>query len=166
MTTWVSAELTADHDLGGFRSGREELDRWLVEQALRAQAAGAARTVVWTAETDTRVLAFYSLAPTQLAREQLPSRSFASGYSVIPGYLIARLALDSSLQGQGLGSELLVDALELIVIAAAAAGGRVIAVDAVDEAAHAFYRHHNFQSIKGSRRLVMKVATARALFEV
>jgi hypothetical protein len=38
-------------------------------------------------------------------------------------------------------------------------------VDALDDAAHSFYRHHDFQPIQGSRRLVMKVATARAAVE-
>jgi hypothetical protein len=60
---------------------------------------------------------------------------------------------------------LLLDALERIVAAAADAGGRLIAVDALDEAAHRFYQHHDFQPIQGSRRLVMKIATARATLD-
>lgn len=37
-------------------------------------------------------------------------RSLTGGYGVIPAYLLARLALDQRLQGQGLRGELLVDA--------------------------------------------------------
>lgn len=109
-----------------------------------------------------RVRAYYSIAPTQVAAEELPSRSLAGGYTVVPGYLLARLALDRALQGQGLGSELLIDALIRITDAASQAGGRLIVVDAIDDDAHGFYRHHDFQPVEGSRRLVMKVATARA----
>ena len=38
----------------------------------------------------------------------------------------------------------------------------MILVDAIDDAAHAFSRHHDFVPIAGGRRLAMKVATARA----
>jgi GNAT superfamily N-acetyltransferase len=86
----------------------------------------------------------------------------AGGVEVVPAYLLARLALDQSLHGQGLGSELLIDALQVIVAAAETAAGRLILVDAIDDAAHAFYRHHDFVPIAGGRRLAMKVATARA----
>lgn len=170
MSPWRSQELRPDHDLDGFDSGREELDRWLRVESLRAQAAGTAHTTVWTDEGEGEgrepgraVVAYYSVAPTQFVRAELPSRSLAGGYSVIPGYLIARLALDRALQGRGLGSQLLVDSLERIVAAAGTAGGRLIAVDALDRAAHRFYRRHDFQPIEeGSTRLLMKVATARA----
>lgn len=108
------------------------------------------------------VVAYHAIAPTQLARCDLPSRSLSAGCSQVPGYLIARLAFDRSLQGEGLGTELLLDALERIVGAAAIAGGRLIAVDAIDERARAFYAHHDFRPVEGSSRLVMKVATARS----
>jgi hypothetical protein len=45
------------------------------------------------------------------------------------------------------------------------AGGRLIAVDALDDAAHRFHCQHDFQPINGSRRLVMKIATARAALD-
>lgn len=73
--------------------------------------------------------------------------------------------MDRSLHGQGLGTQLLLDALERIVAAANDAGGRLVAVDALDDSAHRFYEHHHFQPIQNSNRLVMKVATARAVLE-
>ena len=120
---------------------------------------------MWTRPDDLVVVAFYAVAPTQFLRTDLPSRSLSAGYSTILGYLIARLALSQALHGQGLGTQLLLDALERIVAAATNAGGRLIAVDAIDDAAHSFYRRHDFQPIQDSRRLVMKIATARAVFE-
>ena len=108
------------------------------------------------------MVAYHAIAPTQFARADLPSRALSAGYSQVPGYLIGRLALDRSLHGQGLGTQLLLDALERITAAAETAGGRLIAVDAIDADAHAFYLHHDFQPIEHSNRLVMKIATARA----
>jgi hypothetical protein len=55
----------------------------------------------------------------------------------------------------------MLDALEVIVAAAEHSAGRVIVVDAIDENAAAFYERHDFIRVRGSRRLVMKVATAR-----
>lgn len=166
MSDWTSQPLGEHHDLAQLDCGRDELDRWLLHEALRAQAAGIAHTTVWTRPDDPVVVAFYAIAPTQVMRTDLPSRSLSAGYSTIPGYLIARLALNQALHGQGLvGTHLLLDALERIVAAATNAGGRLIAVDALDDDAHRFYCHHDFQPIQGSRRLVMKIATARAALD-
>ncbi|WP_211338714.1 GNAT family N-acetyltransferase [Georgenia muralis] len=105
------------------------------------------------------VRAYYAVAPTQLNREDGLSRSMSAGYTSVPAYLVARLAVDLELQGRGLGAELLLDALELIVEAAELGGGRLVVVDAIDEMARAFYEHHGFTRIGGSDRLVIKVAT-------
>jgi GNAT superfamily N-acetyltransferase len=157
---FVSAALTDQHVTQGFGCGKEALDTWLTTQAARAQAARTARTFVWTWPDDPRVVAYYSIAPTQVHRQSLPAVKLAGGYSVVPGYLLARLALDSGLHGQGLGSQLLIDALERIVVAAGSAGGRLIVVDAIDDAAQTFYRHHDFVAVPGIERLYLKVATA------
>jgi GNAT superfamily N-acetyltransferase len=163
VTDWVSQPLTEDHDLTRFASGNTQLDHWLQRDALRAHRAGISRTTVWTAPGQRAVVAYHAIAPTQVGRIELPSRSLSGGYSTIPGYLIGRLALDRFLHGQGLGTQLLLDALERMVDAATRAGGRVIVVDAIDEPAHRFYHHHGFQGIAESNRLVMKLATAADL---
>jgi GNAT superfamily N-acetyltransferase len=165
VSDWTSQPLGEHHDLAQLDCGRDQLDRWLLNEAQRAQAAGTAHTTVWTGPDDPVVVAFYAIAPTQFMRTDLPSRSLSAGYSAIPGYLIARLALSQALHGQGLGTQLLLDALERIAAAATNAGGRLIAVDALDDAAYRFYRHHDFQPIQGSRRLVMKISTARAALD-
>lgn len=158
---WRSGALHAGHDLSRFQCGRDVLDVWLHDHALRAERADVSRTTVWTAPDDPVVVAFHSIAPTRFLRVDLPRRALSAGYSAIPGYLIGRLALDESLQGDGLGGQLLLDALECVVAAATTAGGRLIAVDALDERAYGFYRRHDFEPIDGSMRLVMKVSTAR-----
>lgn len=162
MSAWRSNRLNDDDRTRGFDCGHESLNRWLADHARRAEQAGVAATTVWTPADDIRVVAYFAIAPTMLRREDLPSRSLAGGYSTIPGYLLGRLALDIELHGQGLGSQLLIDAVQRIVDAAATGSGRVIVVDAIDEAAAAFYEHHHFIPMTGTSRLVMKVSTARA----
>lgn len=162
MSAWRSGRLTENHDRDTFDCGNEVLNRWLTDQALRAEQAGVSATTVWTRAPDRRVVAYHSISPTVLRRDELPSRSMAGGYTTVPGYLLGRLALDRTLHGQGLGSQLLIDALGRIVSACSKGGGRVIVVDAIDDAAAAFYKHHDLTPVAGTNRLVMKVATARA----
>jgi GNAT superfamily N-acetyltransferase len=161
MTHWVSERLVPDHDASAFNSGVASLDQWLRGHALRAEAQDTARTYVWVQAGDRRIRAYFSIAPTQVLREGLP-RSASGGHSVIPGYLLGRLALDADLQHQGFGGQLLIDALTRIVRAADGAAGRLIVVDAISPEAVAFYEHYGFRRIDGSNRLFLKMATVRA----
>lgn len=155
-----SSPLTARHDVDTFRSGQPALDLWLREQALRAQHQGSARTTVWTVDDEVGVRAYFSIAPTSVMRSGLPRRA-SDGVSVVPAYLLARLALDERLHGRGLGGELLVDALQTICDAASRAGGRLVVVDPIDDAARAFYRRFGFTDIEASGRQFQLISAVR-----
>jgi GNAT superfamily N-acetyltransferase len=101
-----SARLTDDHTLEGFDCGKESLNTWLIAHARRADSSGVAHVYVWTPLGEQKVSAYFAICPTEVV-----SGSMAGGYSRIPGYLIARLAIDTSLRGQGYGGQLLLDAL-------------------------------------------------------
>ncbi|MGH3502235.1 MAG: GNAT family N-acetyltransferase [Nocardioidaceae bacterium] len=163
-TEYESVALSAQHDVASFDCGVSSLNAWLAEQALRAQQAGTARTFVWVAAgAPEQVWAYFSLAPTELTRDAL-SRGQSSGYSTVPGYLLARLAVHTDLRGFGYGREVLVDALSRAASAAATGGGRLVVVDAIDDAAASFYRHYDFTPVNDNpRRLVLKIASVRKL---
>lgn len=154
---FVTRLLGPDHDVSGFDSGEPETDNWLRANGLRTQRQGSARTRVLTRPDDSRVLGFYAVAPHDTHREHLPD-SAAGGLTVVPGYLLAQLAVDRSLHGQGIGGELVLDALETVVAAAKAAGGRLVVVDAVHDQALGFYQRYGFIRIGQTLRLYMKVA--------
>jgi GNAT superfamily N-acetyltransferase len=59
--------------------------------------------------------------------------------------LLARLAVDRTEQGKGLGKALLRDALARTAQAADVVGVRAVLVHAIDESARKFYLHHGFQ---------------------
>lgn len=171
MTTrYASVAFAPEYDVSEFDCGVPSLNAWLRGQALRAQHAGTARTFVWLDEDalgqpdePDRVWAYYSLAPTEIVKAELTGGQ-AGGYSVVPGYLLARLAVHTYLRGHGYGSQVLVDALSRAYAAARLGGGRLIVVDAVDDHAASFYRHHNFVPVKGNPlRLVLKMETVRGL---
>lgn len=161
---YESVALTGLHDVAGFDCGISSLNAWLAEQALRAQQAGTARTFVWiTADAPEQVWAYFSLAPTELARDAL-THGQSSGYSTVPAYLLARLAVHTDLHGLGYGGQVLVDALSRAASAADAGGGRLVVVDALDDAAVSFYRHFDFTPVKDNpRRLVLKLANVHKL---
>lgn len=154
---FVTALLGPQHDVAGFDSGEPETDNWLRANGLRTQRQGSARTRVLTRPDDAVVLGFYAVAPHDTHREDLPS-SAAGGLTVVPGYLIAQLAVDRSIQGRGMGAALLLDALETVVAAAHAAGGRLVVVDAVHEHALGFYQRYGFTRIGQTLRLYLKVS--------
>jgi ribosomal protein S18 acetylase RimI-like enzyme len=66
------------------------------------------------------------------------------------------------LQGQGLKASSLADAAQRVVAATETVAARVVAVDATDERAAAFYEHFGFaRTAPGSSRLVQAERTAR-----
>lgn len=152
--------LRPDHDLSGFTCGNETLDRWLRQSALGADRSGTGRTYLWVAEAGA-VVAYFTLAPHLVRRSEVPPSVGRGAPDAIPAVLLARLALARALQAQRHGSMLLADALTVALDAIAMAGGRLIVVDAIDERAHAFYRHHRFVAVPGDdHRLVIKAADA------
>jgi len=78
----------------------------------------------------------------------------------VPVLLLARLALDRSEHGSGLGADLLRDALVRAVAGAHHYGARALVVDAIDDRAASFYRHHGFLTLEG-RRLYRRIADIR-----
>jgi predicted N-acetyltransferase YhbS len=107
------------------------------------------------------VLGYFALAPHLIEREDLRRRVGRGAPRQVPAILLAKLALHTRLQGQGLGRELLIWALSTVVDAARVAGGKVVVVDAIDDAAAAFYEAHDFSTVPHNpRRLVMKLSTA------
>ena len=155
--------LDAHHARAGFESGNRDLDQWFHDHALNAIGQGT-RTFVVLEGADV-VVGYFAIAPHVIERDATPAKIGRGSPRQIPAILLAKLALAEHLHKQGLVSELLVVALRTIVEAGRKAGGKLVVVDAIDEAAAAFYRHHDFVPIpRNAHRLVMKISTAaRAL---
>lgn len=159
---WISERLTAKHVLDAFESGQLALDQWLQRSAARADAMRTARTFVWHAG-DRIVVAYFSLAAHLVQRAEVPKRIAHGAPNCIPAILLARLALHVSLQGQGLGGELLWDALSRAIAASELAAARLVVVDAIDATAGRFYAHHGFTPVPGNpHRFVQKVSDIAA----
>jgi GNAT superfamily N-acetyltransferase len=163
VTRYRSQHLAEHHRLDGFDSGAEVLDSWLLRTARHAEAANTGRTFVWTEHDESRVVvAYFTLAAHLVRRSEIPRRIGHGSPEAIPAVLLARLALARSLQGQGLGAQLLLDALERAVEASEQAAARLVVVDAIDDAAAAFYARYGFRPCPDPLRLVRKTSEIRA----
>jgi GNAT superfamily N-acetyltransferase len=138
--------LGQDHSLGGFDCGVDSLNTWLPKHARAAAASGSARTyVIEDAEQD-RVVGYHALCAASVSRREASPRACRGmPRHPIPAVLLARLAVDRSVQGCGLGAFLLRDAMARTLAAAAELGIRVMLVHALDESARDFYLHHAFE---------------------
>lgn len=133
------------HDRSSFTCGEPELDRWLAEHALGAQAADTARVFVTT--DGHRVVGYYALAAAQLQPEDSSGRALKGqpGGRPVPAVLLARLAVDMAHQGKGLGRSLLQDAMLRARAVADELGVRVMLVHAKHEQASRWYKRFGFE---------------------
>ena len=142
MTVGAPEPLADQHDCAGFACGREVLDTWLGRRALRNQASGASRTF-FVCDTG-RVVAYYALASSAVAAERTTGRLRRNMPDPIPAVVLARLAVDRSHQGKGLGRALVQDAGRRVLNAADAIGIRGLLVHALDDTARGFYERLGF----------------------
>lgn len=137
------ALLEAAHDRAAFHSGSEPLDRYFREQITQDIRRRAAACFVALAD-DQRIAGYYTLATASLLLADLPASTGKKlpRYPTVPTVRMGRLAVDQAFKGQGLGGALLADALHRTARSEIAA--YALMVDAKDDAAAAFYRHHGF----------------------
>ncbi|WP_141055850.1 GNAT family N-acetyltransferase [Tepidiphilus succinatimandens] len=141
--------LDAVHDRASFDCGSEPLNRYLREHATQDMRRRVAACFVALAEGP-RIAGYYTLAAASLLLADLPPSigKKLPRYPSVPAVRLGRLAVDRAFKGQGLGSALLADALARAARSEIAAFA--LMVDAKDEAAAAFYRHHGFIALPDS----------------
>lgn len=93
------------------------------------------------------MVGYYTLVASQVEGSEATSevQRGTSQHFPIPVCLIARLAVDLSEQGAGLGRSLLLDALRRADRASGAVAMRAVLVHALDEEAAAFYARFGFK---------------------
>lgn len=138
--------LGPDHVLEGFDCGRASLNIWLTLYALQAAAAGSARAYVVVDSEQDRVVGYHALAAAQLERRAATARVIKGMPQYpIPVVLLARLAVDLSVAGRGLGAWLLRDAMTRTLSASETIGVRAMLVHAIDYETSRFYRRHGLE---------------------
>jgi GNAT superfamily N-acetyltransferase len=137
-------KLKKTDDVTKFDCGKPSLNEWLRKYAWQNQQGGT--SVTYVVVKDRKVVAYYSLATGSLAPSDATERvAQGVGNLPVPILLLARLAVDESLHGMGLGYNLLQDVLARTVAVAEQIGIRALVVDALDNEAKRFYENFGFQ---------------------
>lgn len=135
--------ITKDHDTGRFDCGVEPLNEYLRKYSLLNHSNRAARTYV--ALRGDRIAGYYTLANGSVSRDEVPARvAQGLGRYPVPITLLARLAVDLTERGKGLGRGLLKDALLRAYQASELVGSRAVVTHAKDQTAKAFYERYQF----------------------
>lgn len=152
--------LQSSHDRTQFKSGSEPLDSYFSQQVSQDVRRRVAACYVALTH-DQRIAGFYTLASTALLLSELPEKlgKKLPRYPSVPAVRMGRLAVDQDFKGLGLGGALLADALDRAIRAEIAVYALV--VDAKDESAAAFYRHHGLMALPSQpMTLFLPLATA------
>jgi GNAT superfamily N-acetyltransferase len=95
-------------------------------------------------EQPSDILGYYALTVCEVRTAELPPAAARRLPRVTPGIRLGRLAVDQRMQGQGLGKLLLLNAMARSSSVSDEVGVHALFVDAIDEAATAFYRKYGF----------------------
>ena len=165
MANWTIRRLDKAHERSGFNCGQPMLNEWLKDRAGRFDRRDLSRTFVVTRPNEATVLGYYAISTHRVIYDVLPSIE-ARGLPRldIPVVLIGRLAVDQSVQGQGLGALLLVDALRRSMQISEQVGIRAVEVDALDDTARNFYLKFGFRPLlDDARHLFLPMQEVRKL---
>ena len=135
-----------------FDSGDHALDDYLRRHAWTNQSQNlVGSTYVALDQASQTVCGYYTLATAGIARSLLPESVVKNlpSYSNLPAALLARLAVARSLQGSGLGKQLLRHAFENLLGISKQVGCRYLIVDAYSSAV-GWYAKFGFVAIGGT----------------
>lgn len=155
------------HDRASLDCGDPALDEFFRRHAGQNQERGISRTYVATRRDDSRVLGFYTLAAGSVPIRDFPEaeRRRLPRYD-LPVVRLARLAVDRSARGGGVGRALLADAFRRCVRVAELVGVFAVEVYAKQDAI-AFYQRHGFAALEDDHlHLYLPLHTIRASAEV
>lgn len=152
--------LGANHDRAAFSCSVPALDCYLREFATQDVRRRVSNCFV-ALNSSRKIAGYYTFAATSLPLTELPPEQARRlpRYPSFPACLVGRLAVDERFRGQGLGSQLIVDAIARAVRAEPAIFALI--VDAKDEVALGFYEHLGFQRF-ASRPMTLYLPIADA----
>jgi len=141
VTAWHEEPINKKHDREAFDCGEEALNEFLRRYARKSHESGGAKTFLAIADADNKtILGFYSLAPASVDYARTPE-TIGHGLARhdVPGFRLARLAVDRRWQGRGMGGQLLLAAGRRCLLASAEVGGVVLVIDAKNDRVARWY---------------------------
>lgn len=140
----------ASHERGAFSCGIAGMDRWFKESI--SDQIQTNRVRVWCAvDENSKVVGFYALSAHSVEPSVSPKLAQRRERHPIPAIYLVALATDQSVQGKGLGSALMADAMMKSFEISEVIGAAAIVLDVFDDdyfqQRMAFYRKLGFTSV-------------------
>jgi GNAT superfamily N-acetyltransferase len=158
---WREEPIARRHDRKDFDCGSPELNTYLERYARQNHDSGGAKTFVAVPPAEpTRVLGYYSISPGSIEFARVPAQLTQKlGRYEVPVFRLGRLAVARSVQGRGLGGDLLLAAGGRSLAVAAEVGGLALAIDAKDAKAAQWYERFGAMRLLDDRlKLVLPLA--------
>jgi GNAT superfamily N-acetyltransferase len=165
VTAWHEEPIHKRHNRETFDCGEEPLNEFLRRYARKSHELGGAKTFLAIDDTEDKIiLGFYSLSPASVAYTRTPDAAKRGlARHDVPGFRLARLAVDHKFQGQGIGGQLLLAAGRRCLRAAAEVGGVVLVIDAKNERVAEWYASYGAAPLLDAPlSLVLPLATIEA----
>jgi GNAT superfamily N-acetyltransferase len=162
LPSWREEAIAKSHDRQSFDCGDPAMNDFFRRYARQSHEQNASKTFcAIDASTPNRVLGFYTVAPSSVARAGVPaSMTKGLGQHEVCGFKLARIATDVRVAGHGLGGQLLAAAALRCLRIASEAGGVLLIIDAKSERAVRWYASYGAEPLKNQPlTLVMPLAT-------
>ncbi len=160
--------LSQEHNRESFDCGTDELNQYLRHIVWQHLNKGMSRTFVLIDDTrPTEILGFFTLASCEIRADKLPC-TYAKKYpSITPVAKLARLAVARKRQRQGLGTHMMINAIERIISVSENLGIIGFFVDAKNRDAKGYYKQFGFIPLPDNQlKLFLPLATLRQAYEV
>lgn len=145
MADWLVEPLDPLHERGEFCCGKAPLDDFIRSLASQYEKRKLGRTYVALMPGSRKVCGYYTLASGSIPFADVPpAMAKKLPRHPVPVALLGRLAVDQSAQGQGLGEELLMNALRRCLELSETVGIFAVEVLAIDTQAKGFYEKYGF----------------------
>jgi GNAT superfamily N-acetyltransferase len=144
LPTWHEEPIAKEHNRELFDCGDSDLNAYLKRYARKNHNSGGAKTFLAIDDSQHKtILGYYSLTPASIAYNKTPeivSRGLAR--HEVPVFRLCRLAVDKSVQGLGLGGQLLLAAGRRALRVASEAGGVALLIDAKNDHVALWYARY------------------------
>lgn len=142
MLSWKEEAIAKHHNRKEFDCGDKALNQFLQQHARQSHEKGAAKTYLAVGD-DEKILGFYCLSPASIDYTVTP-QILTRGLSrhEVPVFRLGRLAVDRTVQGKGLGGQLLLAAGHRSLLVASQVGGVGLLIDAKNEKVAEWYKSY------------------------
>lgn len=159
---WREEPIGRHHDRKSFDCGSQKLNEYLERYARQNHESGGAKTFVAVPPAEpARILGYYSISPGAIEFSRVPvALTRRLGRYEVPVFRLGRLAIGLSVQGLGIGGDLLLAAGARALFVATQIGGVALAIDAKhDRAARWYERFGALRLLDDPHKLILPLST-------